>query len=74
MSTNIIERLRARGEQPFEISVRPNGAGVTARVGFMNSLVVEAHVPPGYFCYDRIVDDLCGQIHHAVIDSDGARP
>jgi len=70
LATGVVERLRARGEQPFQIRVWPNGSGVTVRVGFANSLAVEAVVPPGYFAYDRIADDLCGQIHRAVIDSD----
>lgn len=70
ISTNIVERLRAKGHQPSQIQVRPNGSGVTTRVAFVNGLAVEAIVPPGFFDYDRIADDLCGQISNAVIDSD----
>lgn len=70
IASSIVERLRAKGHQPFQIQVRPNGAGVTARVGFQNQLVVEAHIPPGFFDYDRVADAMDGQIRHAVIDSD----
>ncbi len=70
VATGIVERLRARGEQPSQIRVWPNGAGLTVRVGFENSLAVEAIIPPGHFAYDRVADDLCGQIHRAVVDGD----
>lgn len=74
LTAGVVERLLAKGVQPFQIRVFPNGSGATVRVGFENSLMVEAKIPPGYFTYDRIADDLCHQISTAVIDSDGARP
>ena len=70
IATNLVERLRAKGHQPFQINVRPNGSGVSARVGFENSLVVECQIPPGHFDYDRVVEAMDQQIRHAVIDSD----
>lgn len=75
IATNIVERLRAKGHQPFQIRVWPNGSGITARVGFQvpNDLVVQAIIPPGHFDYDRIAAAMDKQIKNAVIDSDGAR-
>lgn len=70
MATGIVERLRAKGHQPFQIRVRPNGSGVTAHVGFLNGLKIEANVPPGFFSYDRIAEDLCHQIQAATMESD----
>ena len=70
IATNIVERLRAKGHQPFQINVRPNGSGIHASVGFENSLIVECEIPPGYFDYDRVIDTMCEQIANAVIDSD----
>lgn len=74
IATEIVERLRKRGVQPFQIRVFPNGSGLTARVGFENDLVVEAVIPPGFFSYDLVAADLHHQVQTAVIDSDGARP
>jgi hypothetical protein len=70
LATGIIERLRARGEQPINITIWPTCSGVIAQVGFMDALVVEARIPQGFFSYDRIADDLCRQVKNAVIDSD----
>lgn len=74
VATEIVERLRQRGAQPFQIRIFPNGSGLTARVGFAHDLVVEAVIPPGFFSYDLVAADLHHQIETAVIDSDGPRP
>jgi len=74
MATEIIERLIARGFRPFNITINPNGSGVTVRCVFRDpplfGLWIEAHVPPGFFAYDRIADDLCLQIQKATTASD----
>ena len=70
LATEIVDRLRRRRHQPNQIRIFPNGAGVTVRVGFVPDLAVESIIPPGFFDYDRVVDDLAAQIRHAVIDSD----
>ena len=70
IATGIVERLRARGEKPLQIRVWRNGSGMTTRVAFEHSLAVEAIIPPGFYSFDRIVDDLCGQLGRAVVDSD----
>lgn len=74
VATEIVERLRKRGVQPFQIRVYPNGSGLTARVGFAHDLVVEAIIPPGFFSYDLVTADLLHQVQTAVIDSDGPTP
>ena len=70
IATQIIGRLKAHGHEPIEISVRPNGSGVTTRVGFLNHLLVECHIPPGFFNYDLVADAMCQQIQKAVMESD----
>lgn len=70
IATNLVERLRARGHEPFQIQIQPNGSGISARVGFPNGLAIESHIPPGYFDYDRVAETLCHLIQAATMESD----
>jgi hypothetical protein len=68
LAAGIVAALHDHQCKVDHILVRANGSGITCQIN-VNGLVVECHVPPGHFSYDRVALEIMAAMGRSVMES-----